>query len=134
MPSSVRIFKWVIEPERRQLLQVPIGTKFLSVARQNELLVLWGEVPSVGESVDSDGYGKVSGIRVTSHESRVLVVVTTGDEFETEGKEYIGSAELGKAEEGQWYVAHVYAQQEGHKDPIDHRNHEDRSQILSHWL
>src|SRR5258708_11195470 len=109
-----RIFKWVIEPERRQLLMVPNGTCFISVAAQYDQLVVWSEVPQP----------------VEGHVPRVLIVVTTGDEFEAEGKLYIGSAILGKQGEGEWYVSHVYEQCGGHLGPIDHRNDEDRKQIL----
>jgi hypothetical protein len=115
---SVRIFKWEIQPERRQLLKVPQGTKFLTVDKQYDLLVLWGEAPQP----------------VFGYEDRVLVVVTTGDEFESVGKTYIGSAILGKQGEGEWYVSHVYEQHRGAHDPIDHRNDEDRATILARDL
>jgi hypothetical protein len=124
--SSVRIFKWVIEPERRLMLSVPVGTKFLSVAAQYQQLVIWGEVPQPSGDESPNPCAALA----PSREPRVIVVVTTGDEFETEGKDYIGSAILGKQSEGEWYVAHVYEQLRGHADPIDHRNDEDRKQIL----
>ena len=107
--TPIRIFKWTLEPERRQLLMVPEGTRWLSVANQLRQLVIWGEVPQP----------------VTSHEPRILIVTTTGDEFKSQGKDYIGTVIL-----DEWYVAHVYEQHQGHKDPIDHRNAEDRQQIL----
>ncbi len=114
-----RIFKYQLEPNRRQLVYMPLGAKPLSVAEQNGMLVLWASVP-----VDPDTR------KGTLSTPRVFVVVTTGDLFNDDGKTYIGSATLGKQGE-EWFVAHVYEQEGGHQDPIDDRVSDDWAQIQS---
>lgn len=105
------MFKYTLEPDRRQIVMLPSDAQPLHVANQNDMLVMWVEVPTVSRLAKNPV-------------PRIFVVVTTGDQFNPEGKRYIGSAEL-----GQWFVAHVFEQLKGYPDPIDNRVPEDWAQI-----
>jgi hypothetical protein len=111
--NEARMFKYVLQPARRQMIQLPGHAIPRYVENQNDQLCMWVEVPV--EPVTRKPYFTTA---------RIFVVVTTGDQFHAEGKKYIGSAELGK-----WFVAHVYEQLEGFPDPIDNRVPEDWAQI-----
>jgi hypothetical protein len=118
--SETRILKYTLEPDRRQLVMMPAEADPITVAKQNDMLVMWAEVPGVNWSVPRDYECRSA--------PRVFVVVTTGDRFHAEGKKYIGSAEL-----GQWFVAHVYEQLPGYPDPIDTRVPEDWAKIKAEY-
>jgi hypothetical protein len=109
--SESRVFKYTLEPERRQLVMLPRDAVPIHVANQNDMLCMWVEIPTVSRLARNPV-------------PRIFVVVTTGDQFHAEGKKYIGSAEL-----GEWFVAHVYEQLKGYPDPIDQRVAEDWAQI-----
>jgi hypothetical protein len=87
MPSA-RIFKYPLEVEHRVLVQMHKSAHVLWVAEQQSQLVLYAQV-------DWPEPGPI--------EARVFQVVTTGDEYETTGKVYLGSAAL-----SEWFVAHVF--------------------------
>jgi hypothetical protein len=99
------------------MIMLPANARPLSVACQQEQLVMWVQVP-VGE--DRQALGPLY--------PRIFVVVTTGDQYNDNGKAYIGSAELGKIK-NEWFVAHVFEQLEKFVDPIDQRVPEDWAQI-----
>jgi hypothetical protein len=83
---------------------MPSDAKPLSVHEQNELLVMFAEVPQPPTNVVP----------------RIFRVVTTGDEYETNGKTYVGSCILGG-----WFVAHVFEAHGRTPDPVDLRHAED---------
>jgi hypothetical protein len=112
-----RIFKYELEPDRRQLIQMDRRASIIHVAEQYGRLVMWAQ--SYVDPISRQPYEVVP---------RVFVVVTTGDLFNANGKFYLGSATLGKQGE-EWFVAHVFEQQQGHKDPVDDRVPEDWKQI-----
>jgi hypothetical protein len=105
-----RVLKYVLQPERRQMIHMPLWAKPIAVAEQQEQLVMWVEV----EEGDAEQW----------IEPRIFVVLTTGDRFEADGKHYIGTAIL----KG-WYVAHVYEQEQGHPDPVDETRADDLKQL-----
>lgn len=102
-----RIYKYTLEPDRRQLVMMPDGAKLLNVLVQNEYPVLYAEVDPEAE-----------------HVARVFAVVTTGDYYDSAGKVYVGSVVL-----QDWFVAHVFEQPNGQADPVDTTRLEDFAQI-----
>lgn len=112
-----RIFKYGLEVETRQIIQMPKGAAILSVGRQGPLPFLWA-------SVDEK----------QPIETRVFRTVTTGEIFNEERLWYIGHVQLGgeKPSEG-WYECFVYEVEQAlpqiHPDPIEVRFQEDRAEI-----
>lgn len=106
-----RIFKYDLEVESRQLIQMPKGAKILSVAEQRERPVLFALV---------DGNEK-------EFEHRVFRIVTTGEDFNANSQqEFIGTIII-----KDWYTAHVFEQtvSGGLPDPVSDRFKEDQAQL-----
>jgi len=107
-----RIFKYPLEVESRQLIQIPEGGKVLHLGDQNGLPMIWVEV-------EPD----------RKHVTRVFRTVTTGEVFNSEDSLYIGSHQLGVGDA--WYVMHLYEQlpHAAPPDPIEGRFQEDMIQL-----
>lgn len=92
-----RVFKYPLEVEQRQLVQMPIDAKILSVGSQNESPVVWAllEVNNDGTPMHPTG-------------ARIIRGVTTGEEFIAAGCEFIGTVTL-----RDWFVFHVFEQTPG---------------------
>lgn len=102
-----RIFKYPLEVESRQLLTVPKGARFISVALQNDIPMLFAIVQETGE-----------------FEQRVVRTVTTGEEFGG-SCEHVGTVII----QG-WYTAHVFEQTVGVPgDSISDRFQNDMRQV-----
>lgn len=102
-----RIFKFPLQVDQRQLVQVPAGTRPLSVGVQNEQPVLWA-------LIDTDAPGT---------ETWIIRGVTTGETFNAEGCEFVGTVQI------DWFVFHVFRQLEGVQDVREPRFQNDYAEI-----
>ncbi len=112
-----RIYKYPLEVESRQLLQIPEGASILSVGTQGELgtkdkpnsqmPVLFALIPNPDAPC------------VT----RVFRTVTTGEIFNHEGLQFIGTTFV------DWYTAHVFEAVTPYPDPIEDRFQDDMREI-----
>jgi hypothetical protein len=112
-----RVFKYPIQVESRQIIQMPRGAKILSVGRQGPLPFLWA-------MVDED----------QPHEARVFRNLTTGEDFNAERLSFVGRVQLGG--EGKldgWYECFVFeveiALPQYNPDPISDRFQADMDEI-----
>lgn len=96
-----RIFKWTLAVKPREMLYVTEGTTFISVAEQNEQLVLYGISPAG-----------------TQLEQRFIRVATTGEPCPPGN--FIGTAILRG-----WFVAHVFEQNAKEEDQTIDRYADD---------
>lgn len=105
-----RIFKYQLMAEHRQMFQMHRGSKVLHLAMQYEMPCLWVHVPDEEAPV----------------EPRIFRMVTTGEIFNDEGLEFVGSFQ---AED--WFVGHVYEQptKNAAPDPISDRFRDDFKQV-----
>jgi hypothetical protein len=121
MPSSNdcirRIFKYPIEVESRQMIQMPRGAEILSAGRQGPLPFLWALVdPS------------------EPFEPRIFRNVTTGEEFNDERLVFVGHIQLGGDNDREgWYECFVFevdtALPQRRPDPISARFRDDMDEI-----
>jgi hypothetical protein len=102
----MRIFKYPLRVEQRELVMMPEEAQILSVQVQNSIPVLYALV---------DDSAKL--------QARIIRTVTTGEEFNLEGR-FIGTFIL----EG-WFVGHVFEQDEGVEDSRSSRFVEDFREI-----
>jgi hypothetical protein len=112
-----RIFKYALQVESRQLIQIPKGAEILSVGRQGPLPFLWA-------MVDEN----------QPHETRVFRNVTTGDVFNAERLSFIGRIQLGGDNDREgWYECFVFeveiALPQYNPDPISDRFAVDMDEI-----
>lgn len=112
-----RIFKYSIEIESRQMIQMPKGAEILSVGRQGPLPFLWAMVDPT-----------------QSCEPRVFRNVTTGEEFNAERLSFVGRVQLGGDNDREgWYECFVFevemALPQRLPDPISARFKEDMDEI-----
>lgn len=114
-----RIYKYQLEVESRQMLQMPKGAKILSVGTQGEMAI--GDRPNSQMPVmfalipDPDA----------PMETRIFRTVTTGEIFNHEGLKFIGTTFI------DWYTAHVFEVVGNVPDPIDSRYLDDMQEIRS---
>lgn len=113
-----RIYKYQLEVESRQLLMMPEGAEVISVGTQGEIAhdnqpnsqmpVLFALIP------DPNARSR----------PRVFRTVTTGEIFEHEGLEFIGTTFV------DWYTAHVFEVIKGNPyDLVDDRFQDDMREI-----
>lgn len=69
-------------------------------------------------------YGLVDGDNLVPPERHIIRLVTTGENFNAEGAEYIGSVII----DG-WFVGHIFDQPEGINDPSSDRFADDFRQL-----
>lgn len=112
-----RIYKINLEVESRQIVYLPTGAKTLSVCTQGE--------PAIGDRPNSQMPVLFVEIdeSVKDSEQRIFRTVTTGEVFNSEGLEYIGSTFV------DWYTAHVYEVIGAERDPVEDRYQEDMKEI-----
>lgn len=122
----MRIFKYPLEPERRQIVHMQRNARVISVMEQQSALVMYTEVPELGNRDFNSRWVDPLQKHEDPYEMipRVFVVLTTGDRFQGNGKAYIGTVTLGG-----WYVAHVYEQWNGYQDPVDETRKDDLIQL-----
>ena len=110
-----RIHKVELMPDTRQVIMMDPESEIVSLGVQYEHPVMWFSTPWPA---------------VNPPVARVFRMMTTGDEYQPEGKVFIGSVTI----KG-WYVVHVWEQDinmllsVANGDPIDHRHDEDLIQI-----
>jgi hypothetical protein len=117
----MRIYKYPIEVESRQIIYMPMGAKILSVGTQGELGTKDrpnSQMPVLFAEVDE----LVKGLEI-----RVFRIVTTGEVYNTEGLEFIGTTFV------DWYTAHVFEVIEGNIDPIEDRYQSDMADIREQY-
>jgi len=112
-----RIFKFQLQAEGRQIIQMPKGAQILSVGRQGPLPFLWA-------SVD----------QTMPYEVRVFRIVTTGEVFNEERLFFLGHVQLGGEKPSDaWYECFVYevetALDQINPDPIEERFQADLHEI-----
>jgi hypothetical protein len=112
-----RIFKYPLEPDAKFMLQMPKNARILSLVNQ-------GGLPFLYALVDED----------QPIEPRVFRATTTGDVFNPEILEFIGTLQLGGEKEGQeWYALHLFevetALRPMHPDPVSNRFEADRQEL-----
>lgn len=112
-----RIFKYALQVESRQMLQMPRGAEVLSVGRQGPLPFLWASVDETQPP-----------------EARIFRSVTTGEWHETERLFYIGHVQLGGEKPSEaWYECFVYEVEQAldqiNPDPIEERFQADLAEI-----
>ena len=117
MTMARRIFKYPIEIENRQIIQMPKGARILHAERQGEFPVLWASVDPAQPV-----------------EPRVFRMVTTGEIFNEERLAYVGTIQLGGNRPLEaWFVMHLYevetALEQINPDPIEGRFQEDLEEI-----
>lgn len=106
----MRIFKYMLSLDARQMHMIPEGACLLSVCVQNEMPVLYAMVDPNREP--------------TPH---IIRCVTTGEVFNAEWCSFIGTIEFGAPK---WYMAHIFEQLEmGQSDPVGKRFADDREQV-----
>jgi hypothetical protein len=112
-----RIYKYHLEVYPRQVLMMPEGAKVISVGTQGEIAhdnlpnsqmpVLFALIP------DPNARAK----------PRIFRTVTTGEVFNEEGLEFIGTTFI------DWYTAHVFEVIGKNPDPIEERFQDDMREI-----
>jgi hypothetical protein len=102
----MRIFKYPLRVEQRELVMMPEEAQILSVQVQNGIPVLYALVDDSAKP-----------------QARIIRTVTTGEEFNLEGR-FIGTFIL----EG-WFVGHVFEQDGGIEDSRSSRFAEDFREI-----
>jgi hypothetical protein len=103
----MRVFKYPLAIEQRELLHLPRDAKIISVVVQNGAPVLYALVDE----------------RMPL-EQRIIRVVTTGENFGGEDCVFIGTLQI-----GEWFVAHVFEQTGVSPDVRSTRFAEDFSDI-----
>lgn len=112
-----RIYKYQLEVESRQILMMPEGAEVISVGTQGEIAhdnqpnsqmpVLFALIPDPNADA----------------RPRVFRTVTTGEVFEHEGLEFIGTTFV------DWYTAHVFEVVGNSPDPIEDRFQDDMREV-----
>lgn len=116
-----RIFKYPLEVESRQIIQMPKFAEIISVGTQGEagtkdkpnsqMPVLFALVPFLNQA----------------HVPRIFRTVTTGEIFNHEGLQFIGTTFV------DWYTAHVFEVVTPKPDPIEDRFQSDMTDIRNQY-
>jgi hypothetical protein len=104
-----RIFKYRLALTEREMIQTHEGVQFLSVGLQDGFVCVWG---IVDESRP-----------IKPH---ILRLVTTGEVFNSENCEFIGTFQYGSPT---WFMGHIFHQVGVAPDPISPRFKDDFKQI-----
>jgi hypothetical protein len=104
-----RIFKYRLSLESREMIQTHEGVQFLSVGLQDGFVCVWG-------LVDEDRPIK----------PHIIRLVTTGEIFNPEGCEFIGTFQYGAPT---WFMGHLWHQVGKQADPVHPRFADDFKQI-----
>lgn len=116
-----RIFKYPLEVESRQIIQMPLGAEVISVGTQGEL----------GKRNEPNSQMPVLFALIENPDlpciTRIFRTVTTGEVFNREGLQFIGTTFV------DWYTAHVFEVIENNLDPIEKRYQQDMSDIRNQY-
>lgn len=107
--STRRIFKYKLAVSGREMIQTHEGAQFLSVGVQDGFVCLWAAVD------------ETKPLR-----TRIIRCVTTGEIFNPEACEFIGTFQFGTPT---WFVGHVWEQVGKAADPIHPRFKDDFNQV-----
>lgn len=112
-----RIFNFELQPQGRQAIRMPKGAQILGVVDKYGFPWLLAAVDELEET-----------------EIRHFRVVTTGEIFNREILDYVGTLRIGGADSnGAWYTMHVFEIETAltpmHADPIDPRYKDDLANL-----
>lgn len=111
---TARIFAYRLTVEPRQMVTVPAGSTFLTVASDEarEVPILYYQVP-------------VTSSPSAAFEHKIIRVVTTGDTYNAAGMTFLGLATI-----KEWFRAFIFEEAE-RPDPVDQRSAADFAEILA---
>lgn len=118
-----RIFKYTLEVESRQIIQMPALATVLSVGTQGELGTKDkpnSQMPVLFAMIPYDE-------PFVLFRPRVFRTVTTGENFNHEGLQFIGTTFV------DWYTAHVFEVVASKPDPIEKRFQSDMADIREQY-
>lgn len=105
-----RVFKYPLQMEQRQLLQMPHLAHLLSVAVIDGMPVLFAQIEEEYQNIPVQ---------------RVIRTSRTGERFNAIGCTFVGTLVF----EEQGHTFHVYEQEEGAADALEPRFREDYEQV-----
>lgn len=85
------VWKYELQPKKENKIDMPTGAEVLHIECQNGKPHLWALVPTEHKK-----------------EERTFYIIPTGQPFEVDGKEYLGTTLQGKSASGLTLVWHIF--------------------------